>query len=121
MEALSFLEGERKGHLRFKEELKLQISQLSRDNTSSHAHSLLLNLNQAKIENDRLANDIESRLRKALNQIATNTELLSLNPSTLQKSLQKDYTNKDLTDNLNFALYCSRCDQISESREDIFK
>ncbi|CAA9293761.1 hypothetical protein AVDCRST_MAG92-4535 [uncultured Coleofasciculus sp.] len=60
MEALSTLEHELKYRKRFTKELELQITQLKRDKTSSPAKSLLYHLEQSKIENQSLLNDVQT-------------------------------------------------------------
>jgi hypothetical protein len=100
MEALSTLENELKYRKRFTKELDLQITQLKRDKTSSPAKSLLYYLEQSKIENQSLLNDVQTRLFDTLSQIATKAEMIELTADTLQESLTTPRIEKDPTDNL---------------------
>ena len=100
MEALSTLENELKYRKRFTKELDLQITQLKRDKTSLADKSLLYNLEESKIENQSLLNDLQTRLFDTLSQIATKTEMIELTADTLQESLATPRIEKDPTDNL---------------------
>ncbi|MEW5861639.1 MAG: PIN domain-containing protein [Cyanobacteriota bacterium] len=104
MESLSALEDEIKRRNRFMNELNIQISQLQRDLTSSHAQSLLSHLEQSLIENEALLNDVENRLFQALDHLNTKAEIIPLNGDMLQESLDTRFINKDPTDNL--ILHC---------------
>ena len=104
MEALSALEDEVKRRNRFMNELNIQISQLRRDVTSSHAQSLLSHLEQSLIENEALLNDVETRLFQALDHLNTKVEIIPLNGDMLQASLDTHLLEKDPTDNL--ILHC---------------
>ncbi|MBD1881053.1 MULTISPECIES: PIN domain-containing protein [unclassified Coleofasciculus] len=104
MEALSALEDEVKRRNRFMNELNIQISQLRRDVTSSHAQSLLSHLEQSLIENEALLNDVETRLFQALDRLNTKAEIIPLTGDMLQASLDTRFINKDPTDNL--ILHC---------------
>jgi PIN domain nuclease of toxin-antitoxin system len=104
MEALSALEDEVKRRNRFMNELNIQISQLRRDVTSSHAQSLLSHLEQSLIENEALLNDVETRLFQALDHLNTKAEMIPLTGDMLQESLDTRFINKDPTDNL--ILHC---------------
>ena len=103
MEAFSALEDERKRRNRFDNELRLQISQLKRDLTSSSARSLLYIIRQSINENQSLLNDIEDRLFHALDAVAMNAELIDLTPAIIVASRNNVFIS-DPTDNL--ILHC---------------
>lgn len=62
MESFSAFEDEQKRRNGFKNELDQQIAPLRRDITSANAASLLANLEQSRIANDKLLNDVLARL-----------------------------------------------------------
>lgn len=99
MEALSALEASQKYRRRFNHELDLRISDAQRDLTSSHAQSLVSHLRQARIENELLITEVESRLLQTLNQLATTAEIVDLTHDIIQASLQPNSSNEP-TDNL---------------------
>jgi hypothetical protein len=100
MEALSALENEQQSRRRFENELNLQIAQLRRNATSSHAQSLLFYLEQSRQENEELNRDIKEQLFQALNQISLKAEIIGLTAESLQQSLNTAWFDKDHTDNL---------------------
>lgn len=104
MEALYRLETEQKYRHRFEQELDKQISESSRDKTSPHADSLRFHLEQSRIENQQMLDDIKVRLFDALDQIAIKAEMIGLTGESLQNSLKTIFIEKDLTDNL--ILHC---------------
>jgi len=104
MEALSALENELKYRRRFENELNLQISQVRRDQTSSHAQRLLLYLDQSRQENRALLSEVKMRLFQAINQISGKAELIALTPSMIQDCLTIALIDQDYTDNL--ILHC---------------
>ncbi|MFP5269820.1 PIN domain-containing protein [Coleofasciculus sp.] len=104
MEALSALENELKYRRRFENELNLQISQVRRDQTSSHAQRLLLYLDQSRQENRALLSEIKRRLFQAINQISEKAELIALTPPMIQDGLTIPLIDRDYTDNL--ILHC---------------
>jgi rRNA-processing protein FCF1 len=111
MEALSVLEDERKRRKQFMSVLDIQISQLQRDVTSPHAQSLLAHLEQSRIENQALLNDIQIRLFDSLDRLATKAQMIALTAQMLQASLGTPFIEKDPTDNLilHCVLHHSRC------------
>lgn len=104
MEALSALEQEQKYRRRFEHELNLQISQLRRDVSSSHAQSLLALLRESKTENEELLKDVEDRLFQALDQISSKAEMIVLTADILRESRITSFSDIDRTDNL--ILHC---------------
>ncbi|EDX74405.1 hypothetical protein MC7420_3929 [Coleofasciculus chthonoplastes PCC 7420] len=104
MEALSALEKELKYRRRFENELNLQISQVRRDQTSSHAQRLLLYLDQSRQENRALLSEVKMRLFQAINQISGKAELIDLTSPIIQDGLTISLIDQDYTDNL--ILHC---------------
>lgn len=82
MEALSAFEDEQKRRNRFGNQIDEQLTQLRRDLTSFHATALLHALEQARVHNQNLANDIERRLMTVIERLTVRAELLPLNPAT---------------------------------------
>lgn len=84
MESFSAFEDEQKRRNWFRNELDKQIVQLRRDITSANAVSLLDNLEQSRIANDNLLNDILARLIKFIDQAAPRIDLLHPTPDIVQ-------------------------------------
>ena len=105
MEAWSSFEDERKRRNFFRQTLDMQISQLLRDVTSTHAKALVQHLQQARTENFDLLNDIRDRLGDVQRKLAGlqagyfAAEILPLTLATLAADLAAGPT-KDPTDNL---------------------
>ncbi len=87
MEALSVLEADQKSRLRFQNELDMRINDAQRNLTSQHAQSLFSLLRQARVENERLLKEVETRLFEALKQLATKAEMIALTLDMVQASL----------------------------------
>jgi len=104
MESLSALEKEQKYRRRFENELNLQISQLRRDVTSSHARSMLALLMESRTENEQLLAEVKMRLYQAINQISGKAELIALTSPIIQDGLTISLIDQDYTDNL--ILHC---------------
>lgn len=100
MEAFSRLENEQKYRQHFEEELDKQINESGRDQTSPHAEFFRSNLEQSRIGNQLLFNDIEARLFDTLDQLAIKLEMIALTADILQQSLRTVLIEKELTDNL---------------------
>src|SRR5258707_226330 len=66
MEALSAYEDEAHRRRRFSDELDKQINQVDRDQVSTHAQQLRSHLEEAKVENRALLNDIGFRLQDVI-------------------------------------------------------
>jgi rRNA-processing protein FCF1 len=62
MESFSAFEDEQKRRNWFRAELDKQIGQLRRDTTSANAGTLLRRLEESRIANDQLLNDVQARL-----------------------------------------------------------
>jgi hypothetical protein len=104
MEAWSAFEAEHKRRKRFVDDLISPINETSRDVTSSHAKSLLANLENARVDSIKLLNDVEIRLRRTLGILTgergrSRVELIPLSHSVLKQSLRHTYM-KEPTDNL---------------------
>jgi tRNA(Met) C34 N-acetyltransferase TmcA len=104
MESFSALEDEVKRHNYFKQQLDNQISEANRDLTSQHARSLFLNLGQARTDYERRLDDINLRLRQAIEQLSQNSEMIALTANIIQESLNATIILQDPTDNL--ILHC---------------
>lgn len=104
MESFSALEDEVKRHNYFKQQLDNQISEANRDLTSQHARSLFLNLGQARTDYERRLDDINLRLREAIEQLSQNGEMIALTAHIIQESLNATIIVQDPTDNL--ILHC---------------
>lgn len=70
MESFSAFEDEQKRRNRFRDELDRQIGQLRRDTTSANAGTLLRKLEESRIANDQLLNDIQARLFRFVDRAA---------------------------------------------------
>jgi hypothetical protein len=100
MEAFSALEDDIKGRNRFGGQLDQQIGQLRRDNTSSNASALLANLEQAKLQNARLVNDVQARLFELVKQLSSKATLIDTPGQTLHDAVDNDLVEREPTDNL---------------------
>src|SRR5439155_10613772 len=78
MEAFSAFENERGRRNRFRGQLEEQIVQLKRDSTSPHARLLLAHLEESRLENDLLLNDVQVRLFQAMETVRTATDMIAL-------------------------------------------
>jgi len=99
MEAFSAFEDERGRRNAFKAQLENQVLQLKRDITSAHARLLLGHLEQARIENGLLLNDVRIRLLEAIGRICTSIDMIVLTPQILRESVTT-LLLADPTDNL---------------------
>ncbi|MGO9599579.1 MAG: PIN domain-containing protein [Isosphaeraceae bacterium] len=103
MEAMSVLNAMRRSRNQFGNQLAQQIAEMGRDNTSAHARELFSLLNQAKIESNRLLEDINSRLFGTVGLLAHKAELIGLTGEILVAQLNTILLD-DPTDNL--ILHC---------------
>jgi hypothetical protein len=99
MEAFSVLNATHRQRNQFRNSLDQQISQMRRDSTSPHARDLFSHLEQARIANDNLLEDINSRLFESMDLLAHQAHLIGLDASTLNESLGTILI-EDPTDNL---------------------
>ena len=70
MESFSAFEDEQKRRNWFRAELDKQIVQLRRDTTSANAGALLARLEESRIANDQLLNDVQVRLFQLIDRAA---------------------------------------------------
>ncbi len=103
MEAFSVLNATRRKRNQFRNTLDQQISEMSRDTTSPHARKLLALLEQARIANDDLMEEINSRLSESMHLVAQQARLIGLDGNMLTESRQSILIT-DPTDNL--ILHC---------------
>lgn len=99
MESLSAFEDELKRRNSLTNILDLQISESRRDGTSPHAQILLRQLEEARVSNQNLLNDVRSRLSTTHIQLANLADLIQLTPEALLQSINNNLT-RDPTDNL---------------------
>jgi hypothetical protein len=114
MEAFSAFEDERGRRNVFKDQLEIQIHQLKRDITSAHARLLLSHLEQARIENGLLLNDVRARLLEATSRISARMEMIPLTPTILQESVTSLLLS-DPTDNLILTCILEHARQSSDT------
>ncbi len=99
MESFSAFEGERKRRNRFRAELEKQIAQLRRDTTSPNARTLLTRLEESRIANDELLNDVQTRLFRFVDRAAGILEPIPETPAVIQRAVTAMLI-PDPTDNL---------------------
>jgi hypothetical protein len=99
MESLSVLENENIRRNRFTNDLEREIRSLEDSTSSEHAAELRNALQTAKVRNQEWINDINARLFRILDIVATRAILIQLNAETLRASLAETYIS-DPTDNL---------------------
>nr|WP_277875204.1 PIN domain-containing protein [Anabaena sphaerica] len=107
IEAVSTYRIEEKYGLHFQEEMGKKIRELGRDKSSNYAQSFLRSLEQARIDNMSLMNDIKSRLLDAIDKINTNAQIIHVSDYTLHNICQAFLTEmevllikNDIMDNL---------------------
>jgi len=100
MEAFSALEDDLKGRKRFEGQLDLQIGQLRRDNTSPNASDLLASLEQARIQNAKLMNDVQGRLFDLVRDLSSKATLIDTSAQTLRDAVDHELIEREPTDNL---------------------
>lgn len=99
MESFSAFEDEQKGRNRFRAELEKQIAQLGRDTTSANARDLLRRLEESRIANDELLNDVQTRLFRFVDRAAGILEPIAQTPAVIQRAVS-EMLIPDPTDNL---------------------
>ncbi|MBD2185013.1 PIN domain-containing protein [Aerosakkonema funiforme] len=99
MEALSALDADLKARRRFNNELDIRLSDARRNLSSQYARSLGFHLEQARIENKKLTDEVKESLFEALTQLARKAESIALSGETLQASLRQNIA-EDPTDDL---------------------
>jgi hypothetical protein len=99
MESFSAFEDERKRRNRFRAVLAEQIVQLRRDTTSANARTLLARLQESRIANGELLNDVEARLFQFVDRAAGILEPIPQTPAVIQRAVTAMLI-PDPTDNL---------------------
>jgi hypothetical protein len=99
MESFSTIEHQKKLRNLFRNELDQQITQLRRDITSTNATSLLNHLEQSRIANDKLMDDVLNRLFTFVDQARTLVDQLHPSPDILHDAVTNPII-ADPTDNL---------------------
>jgi rRNA-processing protein FCF1 len=99
MESFSAFEDEQKRRNWFRAELEKQISQLRRDTTSTNAGTLLRRLEESRIANDQLLNDVQVRLFQFVDRAAGVLERILETPAILHAAVS-NMLIPDPTDNL---------------------
>ncbi|WP_066425868.1 PIN domain-containing protein [Anabaena sp. 4-3] len=84
IEALATFEKEKKDRTEFARELDKQINKATRDMDSHNAKRLVLQLEQARILNQRLLNEINYRLYDVIDKLIENAEIINLNNQLLR-------------------------------------
>ena len=87
MESFSAFEDEQKRRNWFRAELEKQIGQLRRDTTSANAGALLRLLEESRIANDDLLNDVQARLFQFVDRAAGILELIPETPAVIRRAM----------------------------------
>lgn len=103
MESLSVLEDERTRRNRFQVNLEREISELRGNTNSEYSVEIMKSLQNAKYNNEKMANDINIRLFEILEWAKNSVEFIQLKPDILSTSLENVLIT-DPTDNL--ILHC---------------
>ncbi len=90
MESFSAFEDEQKRRSWFRAELEKQIVQLRRDTTSANAATLLRRLEESRIANDELLNDVQARLFRFVDRAAGILEPIPQTPAIIQQRGDRD-------------------------------
>ncbi len=99
MESFSAFEDEQKRRNRFRAELEQQIAQLQRDTTSANARTLFTRLEESRIANGELLNDVQARLFPFVDWAAGILEPIPQTPAVIQRAVTAMLI-PDPTDNL---------------------
>jgi hypothetical protein len=99
MESFSAFEDEKKRRNWFRAELDKQIVQLRRDTTSANAGTLLRRLEESRIANDQLLNDVQARLFQLVDGAADVLDRIPTTPAVLRAAVGQMLI-PDPTDNL---------------------
>jgi rRNA-processing protein FCF1 len=99
MESFSAFEDEKKRRRWFQAELAKQIVQLRRDTTSANAGTLLSRLQESKIANEQLLNDVQARLFQVVDRAADVLDPIPTTPAVLRAAVS-NLLIPDPTDNL---------------------
>src|SRR5438270_6185567 len=85
MESFSAFEDEQKRRNWFRAELEKQIVQLRRDTTSAKAGTLLRRVEESRIANDQLMNDVQARLCQLVDGAARIVEPIPQTPLSIHR------------------------------------
>ncbi|WP_199335635.1 PIN domain-containing protein [Nostoc sp. FACHB-110] len=88
IEAISTWEKSKYYFQQFSQELDKQINNSERDTTSNNAKKFLENLQELKVLNGSLLNDVQGRLADAIDILLTRTELIQLEQQIIQDVAQ---------------------------------
>src|SRR5207302_8262617 len=99
MESFSAFEDEQKRRNWFRAELEKQIVQLRRDTTSANAGTLLRRLEESRIANDQLMNDVQARLFQLVDRAADVLDGIPITTAVLRAAVSNRLL-ADPTDNL---------------------
>lgn len=99
MEAFSAYEDEQKRRNRFRDELNRQVGQLKRDITSKNARDLLQNLEDGRISNGLLLNDVQDRLYRFIDRASRAMESIPESVAVILDAVNSSII-PDPTDNL---------------------
>jgi hypothetical protein len=99
MESFSAFEDEQKRRNWFRAELDKQIGQLRRDTTSANAGTLLRRLEESRIANDQLLNDVQARLFQFVDRAGGVLDRIPETPAILHAAVT-NMVIADPTDNL---------------------
>jgi hypothetical protein len=99
LEAFSAFEDEQKRRNWFKSDLDKQIGQLQRDTTSPNAKMLLSHLEQSRLANGRLLDDVQARLFQFIDQAVAVLEPIPATTTILKLAVSTTLI-PDPTDNL---------------------
>jgi len=99
MESFSAFEDEQKRRNWFRAELDKQIVQLRRDTTSANAGTLLRRLEESRIANDHLVNDVQARLFQVVDRAAGILDPIPETPAIIHSAVTAILI-ADPTDNL---------------------
>jgi hypothetical protein len=99
METFSAFEDEQRRRNWFRAELEKQIGQLRRDTTSANAGALLGRLEESRIANDELLNDVQARLFQVVDRAAAILEPIPESAAIIHRALTSMLI-PDPTDNL---------------------
>ncbi len=99
MESFSAFEDEKKRRNWFRAELEKQIAQLRRDTTSANAGTLVRRLEESRIANDEILNDVQARLFQLVDRAAGILEPIPETPTIIHSAVTAMLI-PDPTDNL---------------------
>ncbi|KJH70217.1 PIN domain-containing protein [Aliterella atlantica] len=110
VEALLTLEKEEQYSQRFIQDIDTKISEAIRDETSAYAESLRTSLEQTRIKFIQQLNSVQERFYEAFEQLYNKAEIINIDKSILDDTLEKNVLEKDLIDRLilNYIVHHAR-------------